>query len=137
MNDIQLHSQAPSAAATELHDQLAAAGQTLTDDQMPSFLLSVPAADGTLRAGLKGEIAFQTARVAELWVSPDLRGQGIGTSLVARADDHARGAGCTRIQIETQNPAAQRLYAAQGYTVFGALPDYDGPNSLVYMVKDL
>lgn len=137
MTDITLHSPAPEALKSTLHDNLTTTGQSLPEAAMPDFLFAITDDNGTLMAGLKGEVAFQTAHVAELWVHEDLRGQGIATQLLEQADAHARTQGCTRIQIETRNPAAQRLYEAQGYTVFGALPNFDGPNSLVYMVKEL
>ncbi|MEO0939344.1 MAG: N-acetyltransferase [Pseudomonadota bacterium] len=137
MTDITLHSPAPDALKTILHDNLTATGQSLPEEDLPDFLFVITDQNGTLTAGCKGEIAFQTAHIAELWVHESLRGQGIGTKLLARADAHARAQGCTRIQIETRNPAAKRLYEAQGYHVFGELKNYDGPNSLVYMVKAL
>lgn len=137
MTQITPHIPAPGALKTALHENLAAAGQTLPEEAMPDFLFAVTDDGGKMTAGLKGEIAFNTAHVAELWVHESLRGQGIATQLLNCADDHARAHGCTRIQIETRNPAARRLYEAQGYTVFGELPHYDGPHSLVYMVKDL
>lgn len=137
MMDMTLHSPAPEALKTELHDNLTATGQSLPEDAMPDFLFAVTDKDGNLTAGLKGEVAFQTAHVAELWVHSALRGQGVATRLLARADDHARAQGCSRIQIETRNPAARRLYQTQGYRVFGDLPNFEGAKSLVYMVKDL
>ena len=60
--------------------------------------------------------------VAGLWdlrVQPDLRRQGIGTMLFARAADWARDHGCTQLKVETQNvnvPAC-RFYARQGCTL--------------------
>ncbi|MEL7099360.1 MAG: GNAT family N-acetyltransferase [Pseudomonadota bacterium] len=137
MTHITTHIPAPKELKRALHDSLAAAGQTLPDAQMPDFMFAITDAAGTLTAGLKGEVAFETVHVAELWVHESLRGQGIATDLLARADAHARSQGCTRIQIETRNPAAQRLYEAQGYAVFGEVPNYDGPHSLVYMIKAL
>jgi len=134
---IILHTPAPSDAADTLHRNLVAAGQTLDAENMPSFLMSVTDDAGTRVAGCKGEIAFQTAHISELWVSAALRGQGIGTALLARADDHARAQGCTRIQIETRNPKARALYEAHGYTTFGEVPHYEGANSLCYLIKAL
>jgi len=57
--------------------------------------------------------------LAVLWdirVRPKRRRQGIGAELLRRAADWARGRGCTRLKIETQNvnvPAC-RFYASQG-----------------------
>lgn len=134
--DIQLHSPAPEDLTDRLHAGLVAAGQALRSSDMPSFLLTVTDEDALL-AGCKGEIAFTSAHISELWVSDTLRGQGIGSALLARAEAHARDQGCTRIHIETRNPAARRLYERHGYHLFGELPDYDGPHSLCYLEKPL
>lgn len=57
--------------------------------------------------------------LAVLWdirVSPDCRGQGIGTCLFQVAADWARGRGCRELKVETQdiNVPACRFYARQG-----------------------
>ena len=52
----------------------------------------------------------------DLRVLPDRRGRGIGRMLFDRATDWARGHGCRRLKIETQNinvPAC-KFYARQG-----------------------
>jgi GNAT superfamily N-acetyltransferase len=57
--------------------------------------------------------------LAALWdlrVRPDRRGEGIGTQLFRRACEWARGRGCSRLKIETQNTnvRACRFYMNQG-----------------------
>lgn len=73
-------------------------------------------------------VAFDTPAVnrlegrhdlAALWdirVRPDRRGEGIGTRLLRRACEWARGRGCSRLMIETQNTnvRACRFYMNQG-----------------------
>jgi GNAT superfamily N-acetyltransferase len=62
--------------------------------------------------------------LAVLWdlrVTPEARGQGVGSTLFRAAEEWARARGCTQLKIETQNinvPAC-RFYAAQG-CVLGA-----------------
>ena len=56
---------------------------------------------------------------AVLWdirVSPDARGQGVGSALFQAAEAWAKARGCRQLEIETQNinvPAC-RFYARQG-----------------------
>lgn len=57
--------------------------------------------------------------LAVLWdirVHPDVRGQGLGSSLFRRAADWARARGCRQLKAETQNinEPACHFYAAQG-----------------------
>lgn len=73
-------------------------------------------------------IAFRTAEVtmlegrddlAVLWdirVSPDVRGQGVGSALFDAAESWARARGCRQLKIETQNinVAACRFYERHG-----------------------
>ena len=128
---------APTRSARELHDRLVEADQTLRDSEMPSFLLSVTGEDGELTAGCKGEIAFASAHVSELWVSEDHRGQGLGSALLDEAEQMARAKGCNRIHLETRNEGARRLYERVGYHVFGTLPDYFSTQAFYYLEKPL
>ncbi|MEM9798440.1 MAG: GNAT family N-acetyltransferase [Pseudomonadota bacterium] len=134
---IDTHMPPPADLVEELHAHLARAGQALTADQMPEFLLTVPGPDGTIDGGCKGEIAFETGHISELWVSADRRGEGLGRRLLEAAEDLVRQKGCRRLHLETRNPSAEAIYARLGYTVFGRLSNYDGDNDFVYMVKEL
>ncbi|MGF1474478.1 MAG: GNAT family N-acetyltransferase [Geminicoccaceae bacterium] len=135
---IERYLPAPSDLTCELHTQLVKAGQALSDGEMKTFLLARKAEDGgALEAGCKGEIAFRSAHISELWVADSLRGQGVGSELLAEAEALARAQGCTRIHLETRSEHAKRLYEKRGYTVFGELPNYDGDISFYYLVKTL
>ena len=134
---LQIKSPAPPDKSATLHDQLVATGQALSKEQMRTFLLSIVAPDGHMQAACKGEIAFTSAHVSELWVDADTRGQGMGTKLLGAAEAHARNHDCTRIHLETRNESARRLYERCGYHVFGRLHRYDGDQAFYYMEKKL
>lgn len=57
-----------------------------------------------------------------LYVRPDRQGRGLATALVAAAEDVARQAGATRMQLwsDTRFADAHRLYARLGYRPSGA-----------------
>lgn len=135
--EIKVETPPSESRLAELHENLASAGQMLRDDELKTFLLSVSAADGNMAAGCKGEIAFRSAHVSALWVDENQRGQGLGSRLLASAEDYAREQGCDRIHLETRNESARRLYERLGYDVFGALPDYEGTNTLYYLTKNI
>jgi ribosomal protein S18 acetylase RimI-like enzyme len=66
--------------------------------------------------------------LANMAVSPDFQGRGIGSSLLAFAEDKARRAGlkkCSLI-VDIENPAALRLYERCGYQVVFT-KTYPGP----------
>ncbi|MEL7280574.1 MAG: N-acetyltransferase [Pseudomonadota bacterium] len=130
--------QPPTAArACELSSGLAEAGQALTQADLRPFLFYLTDDQDVMTAGCKGEIAFRSAHISELWVDPELRGQGIGRTLLAQAEAHARMQNCIRIHIETRNERARSLYEACGYHVFGKLERYENDTCYYYLEKPL
>ena len=59
---------------------------------------------------------YDLAVLWDLRVSPEARGQGVGSALFRAADGWARARGCGQLKVETQNinVAACRFYARQG-----------------------
>jgi len=55
--------------------------------------------------------------IHDLAVSPQSRGQGIGSALLAEVEARARAAGCCRITLEVKgaNHAARKLYTRKGF----------------------
>lgn len=83
--------------------------------------------------------------VAILWdirVSPEARGQGVGSALFRAAEECARARGCRRLKVETQNIniAACRFYARQGCVLgevnYLAYPEFPDEVQLLWY-KDL
>lgn len=72
------------------------------------------------------------AHLQELYVVPDLRGQGIGRVLLEATMDAARSAGATGIDLNTgeTDTAARALYESSGFTNREGSPD--GPSMLFY-----
>ena len=76
---------------------------------MPDFLLSVT-------AGCKGEIAFASAHVSELWVSESHRGQGVGGALFAEGFATA-----ATLREETGHTTVGAMFAGNLLAVYKAL----------------
>lgn len=133
--NIQQHLPAPEKLYSELHTRPADAGQALGEHELQTFLLSISSEDGRLTAGCKGEIAFRSAHVSELWDSESHRGEGIGSKLLLEAESLSRTYSCNRIHLETQNENARRLYEKLGYRVFGELHNYEGKQLFYYLEK--
>jgi len=69
-----------------------------------------------------------TAEVKALFVTPDVRGQGIGSALMDALEHHARECGVRVLRLETgiYQPESVALYGGRGYSViprFGHYPD--------------
>ncbi len=58
------------------------------------------------------------AEIESMHVTPELRGQGIGGTLVDAAIEVARSAGCYRVQLTSNlaRPDAHRFYERHGFT---------------------
>ncbi|MDJ0896987.1 MAG: N-acetyltransferase [Alphaproteobacteria bacterium] len=137
MVKIERHTPAPLNLSDELHTKLAQAGQALLEEDVETFLFSVRDSDGELTAGCKGEIAFKSAHVSEIWVDETQRGNGIGGQLLAAAESLAHKKGCERIHLETRSERARALYEKAGYRVFGRLPNFAGDQTFYYLEKAL
>ncbi|MEU5089392.1 GNAT family N-acetyltransferase [Streptomyces sp. NPDC021356] len=65
------------------------------------------------------------AELVKLMVHRRARGQGLGRSLLATAEDAARAAGITLLHLDTETGSpAEHLYQSAGWTRLGAIPDY-------------
>ncbi|MDX3387723.1 N-acetyltransferase [Streptomyces niveiscabiei] len=81
--------------------------------------------DNPLCGGLVGHTWASWLHVTFLWVDPDLRGTGLGTDLLARAERIARDdRACTAVRLETWDFQAPGFYRKQGYEEVCAIPDY-------------
>jgi len=75
---------------------------------------------------LKASSGQQGAYIQTLEVSPDRRGQGIGSELLSRVESSARDAGAQSIwlHVDQENAAAIHLYEAHGYARKGREEHY-------------
>jgi ribosomal protein S18 acetylase RimI-like enzyme len=66
------------------------------------------------------------ARLYSLAVDPVLRGRGIGSALIAAAEESAVAHDCINLRLEVRrdNTTAISLYEKRGYKPIGHLPDY-------------
>ena len=92
---------------------------------------------GDVQAGLVGRTAWGWLFIETIWVGADLRGQGIGTALVGRAEMEARDRGCTDAWLDTFNPQARALYTRLGYAPFGQIDDYVASLTRHFLRKSL
>ena len=80
-------------------------------------------AAGAVQAGAKCEIAWGWLYLDWLWVAAGLRGQDIGTRLLAAAEALARKRGCVGVHLNTWSFQAPGFYAKQGYAEVGRVAD--------------
>ena len=72
-----------------------------------------------------------------LWVSEDLRGQDIGSQLLAEIEAMGIERGCKKCLLDTLNFQAKPFYEQRGYLVPWVLEGYPKTGCKYFMVKDL
>jgi len=76
-------------------------------------------------------------RLTVLWVRADLRGCGVGSRLLAAAEDEACRRGWGQMALSTHTFQARDFYAHRGYVDCGLTPDYPRGHAEVHFVKRL
>ena len=87
--------------------------------------------------GLLGHTRWSWLYIAKLWVDDRGRGQGIGTQLLAAAEELARTRGCTDASLDTFEYQARPFYEKLGYELFGTLDGYPAGFRQFYLRKRL
>jgi len=127
---------APSLETRQaLGDRIRAFNARFAPGVAERFALLAHDADAALRAGLVGVAAGGWLFVESLWVDEALRGQGIGRTLMACAENHARAQGCHDAWLDTFQ--ARGFYEQLGYVVFAELEDYPRGQSRHFLRKAL
>lgn len=93
--------------------------------------------DDRLLAGISGYTWGGCAYISYLWVSRELRGQGLGSAFLTAAERHARGKGCRLIFLATHTFQAPRFYARQGYLPIARIPDHPVGHASIHLAKTL
>jgi GNAT superfamily N-acetyltransferase len=102
-------------------------------------LLSIAARSdgGDLRAGLYGWTWGGCGYIELLWVRDDQRGNGLGSRLLAAAEDEIRRRGCDRVALDTHSFQAPSFYTRLGYTECGRTPGYPRGHDSIHLIKRL
>jgi GNAT superfamily N-acetyltransferase len=115
---------------------LDASSRSLIGPAQPRLLVIPLRADnGTIAGGFWGATMFEWLHVGLLFVPESLRGQGIGSALMAAAEDEARKRGCRGAYVDTFSFQAGPFYEKLGFTQFGTLHDYPPGHSQIYFCK--
>jgi GNAT superfamily N-acetyltransferase len=92
---------------------------------------------GTVVGGILGHTRWRWLYIAKLWVDERARGRGLGTRLMAAAEDLARSRGCTDVSLDTFEYQARPFYEKLGYELFGTLEGYPPGSRQYYLRKRL
>jgi GNAT superfamily N-acetyltransferase len=94
-------------------------------------------ASGNVQGGVQGQTYWSWCTINVLAVAKPYRGQGIGSRLLAKAEEIARARGCVGIRLDTTSFQAPDFYARHGYTEFGRIDGYPPGHTRHWFMKRL
>ena len=92
---------------------------------------------GEVVAGAAGRTFGDWLLIKTLWVSDELRGQGIGIKILAEIESAGKNRGCNKCLLDTLNFQAMPFYQKYGYETQWTQEGYPKIGCKYYMVKAL
>ena len=90
---------------------------------------------GKVQGGLRGQTYWSWGTIDVLSVAPAYRRQGVGSRLLAKAEEIARSRGCLGIRLDTTSFQAPDFYRRHGYSEFGRIENYPPGHSRIWFMK--
>ena len=102
-------------------------------------LLVIPIrdADGAPIGGLWSVSLVRWLQLEMLFVPEPMRGQGVGSAVIALAEKEARARGYIGLQVETLSFQAGPFYEKLGFSLFGVLEDSPPGHQRLFFQKRL
>ena len=93
--------------------------------------------DGTIYGGLHGHSWAGVCEIKTLWIADSERGKGLGSRLLAAAEQEARLRGCHVIHLASFTFQAPDFYEKHGFQRLARLEDFPRGHANVLLVKTL
>ena len=139
MDDVTLElSDADAGLRERLNAEIIAFNEAATGCTDGALLcITARGTDGGLRGGLYGWTWGGCGYIDLLWVREDQRGSGLGSQLLAAAEEEIRVRGCDQVALSTHSFQAPGFYARLGYRECGRIPEYPRGHDQIQLVKRL
>lgn len=92
---------------------------------------------GNVLGGLDAELRWTWLFISHLWLPEPLRGHGLGTALLARAEAFAREQDCEAVYLDTLEFQAVSFYKRRGYGIYGVLEGFPPDSRRFHLQKSL
>jgi GNAT superfamily N-acetyltransferase len=89
-----------------------------------AFALTARDETGGWIGGINGVIHWRWLYIAQFFVAPGWRGQGLGRTLLAETEALAREKNCVGLYLDTFSPRALTFYRANGFEIAGKIANF-------------
>jgi GNAT superfamily N-acetyltransferase len=93
--------------------------------------------DGSPLAGINGVIFYNSMYIDQLFVSPSIQHQGIGSLLMKKALQYAFESSCNQILVTTMDFEALEFYQKFGFALEFQRDGYPQHSKMIYLKKVL
>ena len=93
--------------------------------------------DSTLIGGLRANIKDKDYYIKHLWVEDTFRGNGVGASLMLKAENEANEKKCKHIWVDTMSYQAPDFYYHLGYKEIACVKHYRDIHDRIFFRKDI
>ena len=107
------------------------------DGKVTRLCVTARDAGSMLVGGIYGEIYWGWLNILAVWVTPQMRRQGIGTQLLSFAEAEGLAQGCQGAYLDTFTFQSVALYTRSGYEIFGTLEHFPKGHSRHFLRKHL
>lgn len=118
-------------------DGVAEYGLSQVDGIMPEQWVIHAVENGEIIGGATGRIHFRQSYLDNLWVTCELRNKGLGSKIHEEVVEISTRSSCSRIQLNTLNMQAVKLYKRLGYEILAEIEGYVDGFCLYYMAKKI
>jgi GNAT superfamily N-acetyltransferase len=101
------------------------------------FAVSVRDDEDEIRGGIIAYTLWNWCFIELLWLDEAVRGSGLGTELMQRAETIAASRGARHVYVDTFSFQADGFYQGLGYEIFGELTDFPPGHRRIWLKKDL
>ncbi len=90
--------------------------------------------NGQVEGGLTGRLHYNSFHIQRLWLSPAIRGKGLGQKILSLAEKEAKKYKVQHIFLDTYNFQAPEFYLKQGFSEVGRYVDFpkNGTDKIFY-----
>ncbi|GER91349.1 N-acetyltransferase [Dictyobacter vulcani] len=87
--------------------------------------------------GITAELYWNWLEINDFWLADELRGQGLGSSLLAQVEQLAKENDARKVLLTTFDFQGKTFYERHDYKVVGVVEDYPPGSNYYTMVKTL